>query len=265
MTRILWNQPGENVVETGVDRGVLYLEEGARAWNGLISVEQVFTTESSEPLYFDGVKYFDLSLLGDYEATVKAVTYPDEFIGYEGYSASPVVSGSSYLDDQQPRLFGMSYRSQVGNDLEGLSHGYQLHLLYNLTAIPQPYTHSSESEASNLNPFVWDVAGLPEGVPGYKATAHAILDSRFLPSYLLEYVEEQLYGTESTDGTLMPLAELVELVAEWTLITITNNGDGTWTANGPDELITINPDGTFEIEEASAIYIDGVTYEISSG
>lgn len=263
MTRLLWDEIGTHFFEAGVDRGVLYLSDNTGvAWSGLTAVDQDFDTETSEPLYFEGIKYFNMALMGDYNATLKALTYPPEFIPYEGYSDD---GSGIYGDDQGPKLFGLCYRNRLGNDIFGTDFAYQLHLLYNLTAIPDTRVRNTESETALSDEFVWKISGLPANAPGYKATAHVILDSRYLPSYLLEYVEELLYGTDVITPSLPALADLVELMASWTLITITDNGDGTWTANGPDELITDNGDGTFEIDEATAVFLNEFTYDISSG
>lgn len=53
-------------------------------------------------------------------------------------------------------------------------------------------------------------------------------------------------------------------VNEPSLITITDNGDGTWQADNPDSLITVDGAGYFEIDDAHALYLDPNTYVVNS-
>lgn len=47
-------------------------------------------------------------------------------------------------------------------------------------------------------------------------------------------------------------------------ITITDNGDGTWTASGLDERITLLNSYTFQLLDVDAVYLDADTYEVST-
>lgn len=72
------------------------------------------------------------------------------------------------------------------------------------------------------------------------------------------------FTPKAPDGRLPKMSELLEMVTKWTLIDIVDNGDGTWTATGPDELITMTDASTFEIDRAAAEYLDAYTYEITT-
>jgi len=198
MTRLLWDQIGHRLYEAGIDRGVLYLEDTTGvSWNGLTSVEEDTSEETSEPIYFDGMKQLDEQAYGDFTATLKALTYPDEFLEYEGLAS---LGGGLYVDDQDSKLFGLSYRTLVGNDLEGTDFGYRLHLVYNLTAVPDSNSFGTVTATTDLTEFSWKLTSVPVLIEGYRPTAHVILDSRFLPSDILETIENILYGG---DGELI--------------------------------------------------------------
>ena len=59
MAVLTWDEVGERIYQTGVDHGVLYLQDGTVAvWNGLIDVEESSNTELKS-FYLDGVKYLE--------------------------------------------------------------------------------------------------------------------------------------------------------------------------------------------------------------
>jgi len=216
MTKLRWDQVGERLYEAGVDRGVLYLADNSGVvWNGLTSVEEDMSDDSSEPVYFDGVKVNDNPSTGDFSATLSAITYPDEFEKYEGVEE---ISDGVFVDGQSAKLFGLSFRTLVGNDIDGLDHGYKVHLVYNLTAVPGNKTRSTFSDITSPAEFTWQLSGVPMSASGYRPTAHIMLDSRFLPADVIEAIEALLYGTDGSDTT-----------------TLIFDG-GTPTASGPDIL-----------------------------
>jgi hypothetical protein len=260
--RLAWDQPGHKLFETGVDRGVLYFDDRAIPWNGLTGVDEE-GTDSVEAFYFDGVKHLDSQSLGDYAASVRAFTYPDELFEIEG---AKHLGNGLYVDGQPAQQINMSYRTLVGNDLVADDYGYKIHLVYNLAVVPDDKAFSTRSDSVDLAEFGWKLTAVPEAVPGFRPTAHAIIDSTQIHPYLLAELEEILYGSDAVDPSMPPLADLSSLVADWRLIYVTDNGDGTWTAttNYP-EFITVNPDGTFEINNVDGEWIDpGVEYQIRS-
>ena len=61
MTRLLWDQTGERLYETGVKQGVFYKQvNGAYplgvAWNGLTAVTESPSGAESNPIYADDIK-----------------------------------------------------------------------------------------------------------------------------------------------------------------------------------------------------------------
>lgn len=260
MATIEWDQVGSRYYESGIDRAVLYPSEGnAVPWNGITSVAEKMTGDVGTPIYFDGIKFGDAFAIGDYAATVKAFTYPNEFMELEG--VAPAGNGL-FIDNQRPKRFGLSYRTKIGND-DGPDLGYKIHVVYNLTAIPAQKNYKTQSEADAVE-FEWTVVAVPEKASGFRPTAHIIFDTRLMNPLLLADMEETLYGTDSADGRLPPLSTLVSFISSWVIIRITDNLDGTWTAEGPDEMITMLDSTTFQISQANAVYLDADTYNISN-
>lgn len=262
MTKLLWDQSGTRLFETGIDRGVLYLEDfSGVSWSGFRSLDEDNSSVKTESLYLDGVKSGETVTEGDYAAKLEAYTYPDQFSAYQGVLE---VASGMFVDAQRPKRFSLSYRTLIGNDTEGTSVGYKIHIVYFLTAQPSNGSQDSLSNSANFRDLSWDIDSVPVQVPGYRPTAHYILDSRTLPPRLLSKIEGILYGTDSSESRLPPIDELHEMVMDYWLIEITDNGDGTWTAEGPDDLIQNLGDGEWTISEANVVWLNDESYTISS-
>lgn len=263
MPQIIWDKVGARTYETGLDKGVLYLPDGSSVpWNGLTSVIEHFNKHSL-PVYYDGMKVNDLVVLGEFTASMKAVTYPDEFLELEGLASS---RRGLFFADQRPKTFGLCYRTQIGNDLEGDVAGYKIHIIYNVTALPREKTYASLTSDPSLVEFEWDITAVPEEFPGLYPTAHIVLDSRTFDPWLLEDIENKLYGSTSTEAVLLPMNDLITYINEWYRVKIIDNGDGTWTAIADrDGIISYldSEDTLFQIIQVNAIYLDDNTYIIS--
>lgn len=262
MTTIVWDEIGDRVFETGLDRGVLYFPDGGGVpWNGLLAVSER-PSSSIESVYFDGVKFNDIVIGGDFTATLRAFTYPDEFLEFEGIIEE---QSGLYIADQQQSLFHLSYRTKTGNDIDGVDQGYKIHLLWNLTAIPSGKSYRTISDDISPVEFEWSLTSIPEEIDKYRPTSHVILDSRRLDPWLLEDIESFLYGNSLNAPILPSLKGFISFVRKWGRIIIIDNGDGTWTATTQREgLINMLNSTTFEILEANAVYLTTDTYEISS-
>lgn len=259
MTKIQWDQPGKRIYEIGVDRGVLYTpNDGAVPWNGLTGITEAALGGENSAVYFDGVKFAESTSPGDYAATLRAYTYPDEFNDLEGVVD---LGNGLYLGNQEPGRFGLSYRTLIGNDVDP-ELGYKIHILYNLRAVPTPKNYQT-STGSNPTLFEWNITAIPEVISGYRATAHLIFDTRYMDPLLIQDIENSLYGTEFTEAELPEIQSLVGFASDWVIIRITDNFDGTWTADGPDDLITMLDSESFEIIQANSEMLDVNTYRVS--
>jgi len=264
MTTLAWDQVGEHIYETGVSKGVLYKEDGyGVAWNGLTSVEESMGNEV-DPVYFDGVKFNDIVTVGDFAAIVRAFTYPEEFLYYEG---TYLEQAGFYVTGQSQSRFGLSYQTRVGDDIIGTEAGYKIHLLYNLTALPSQRDYQTMSLDTEPIEFEWTISAIPEEIENYRPTAHVIFDSRLMDPNMLADLEDIIYGDEDSDAQLPSLKGLATFIRKWDRLIITDNGDGTWTADTQAEdtttLIMLD-DTTFQIISDTAIMLDADSYEISS-
>lgn len=209
MTELVWDQAGERRYETGIDRGVLYLPASVVPWNGLVSVTED-RSRDVKSYYIDGIKFLDRHIPGSYSSKLQAFTYPDELDELLGISEfAPGVQ----LHDQRTRLFHLTYRTGVGNDLVGLDHGYKIHILYNILANPSDVVFDSIGDKkTSIKPFEWNLSGTPQNVFGIRPTSHISLDSRRIDPDLLETVEGMIYGTSEDDPSLPDLVDLLALI-----------------------------------------------------
>jgi hypothetical protein len=262
MTKLIWDQVGTRLYETGLDHGVLYLPTGTGIpWNGLTSLDEKPDDGGTTPLYIDGLKVSDIPTKDDFSASLKALTFPDEFLPFDG---TQTVGKGLYVDNQQPQRFGLSYRTQVGNDVDGLGYGYKIHLIYNLTAIADANDYTTTGKDVDAMEFSWDINSIPETITGYDATAHAIIDTRRMNKYLLADLLNILYGSATTTARLPSLDELTSLITYWVLISVKDNGDGTATITGPDEYVYAINSTTWRITNITLAALDASTVIISS-
>ncbi|MDB5716246.1 MAG: hypothetical protein JWO15_3643 [Sphingomonadales bacterium] len=214
--QLIWDQVGERVYETGVDHGVLYLpdETGVYdtgfAWNGLTGVTESPSGAEASPQYADNIKYLNLVSAEEFGATIEAFTYPDEFAECDG-TASPEVG--VYIGQQGRRTFGLSYRTRIGNDVDGTDHGYKIHLIYGALAAPSERGYATMNDSPEALAFSWDVSTTAVQVPGYKPTASLIVDSTKVTPAHLAALEAILYGTATNEPRLPLPAEVITLMA----------------------------------------------------
>jgi hypothetical protein len=259
---LVWDKVGERVYQTGVDKGVLYLQDNTSAvWNGLTSVVESSTTTLKE-FFYDGVKYLGTLTPGDFSGKLNALTYPDELDKVTGVVS--VAPGLSYYD-QPPTSFNLTYRTRIGNDLDGTDHGYKIHLLYNVLASYDDYTFETLKDELTPIEFSWSLSGTPPKMRGYRPTVHISIDSNETDSDILEYLEDILYGTDTTNPYFPSISEILDMFQSLGNLIIVDNGDGTWQAiDQAGEYITMVNDTTFRIDNADATYLNPTTYEISS-
>lgn len=221
MARIKWDSIGERVYETGVDHGVLYLqnEEGefdnGVAWNGLVSVNESPTGAEANPQYADNIKYLNLYSAEEFGATIEAFTYPDEFAICDGTAE---IADGVRLAQQSRRQFGFSYRTLIGNDLSGTDHGYKLHLVYNAMASPSEKAYNTINDSPEAITFSWEVTTTPiavgeiDGVQ-YRPTALVTIDSTSADTDSLALLEALLYGDDDAEAAVPTLPTPQEVYA----------------------------------------------------
>lgn len=222
MSKIVWDKAGEHYYETGVDHGVLYPTQsgvyGAGvAWNGLTSVSETPSGAESNAQYADNIKYLNLISAEEFGATVEAFTYPDEFAVCDG-SAEPVKG--VMIGQQHRRPFGLSYRTLIGNDLEGTEYGYKLHLIYGATASPSERAYGTVNDSPEAITFSWEVTTTPVEVSGYKPTASLTVDSTKVSAVNMAMLEKILYGSDNSEPRLPMPDEVIQLIGNSSAITL---------------------------------------------
>ena len=217
MAKLVFNQVGERLFETGVKNGVLYvMGDGDKygngvVWNGLTGVTEKPTGAEATNLYADDVKYVVIQGAEEFEATIEAYTYPEEFEACDGSAA--LVEGVN-VGQQERKTFAFCYKTSLGNDTQGQSFGYKLHIIYGCKAKPSEKSYSTINDSPEAVTFSWDVSTTPVPVEGMKPTATLVIDSTRVEPTKLKKLEDKLYGTESEEPTLPLPNEVKQLLSE---------------------------------------------------
>ena len=217
MSKIVWDQTGEKLYETGVKNGVLYPQaEGGTypngvAWNGLTAVTESPSGAEATALYADDIKYLNLVSAEEFGATIEAYMYPKEFEECDG--TAEIAPGVS-IGQQARKTFGMSYKTTLGNDVDNNDFGYKLHIIYGALASPSEKGYATINDSPEAITFSWEVKTTPVAVNGFKPTASLVIDSTKVKAEKLKALEDILYGTTDVEPRLPLPDEIAELMKE---------------------------------------------------
>lgn len=217
MAKLVWNEAGKRLYETGVDRGVLYVSDGngryqkGVVWNGLVSVNESPSGAEATPLYAGNVKYVELMSNEEFGASIEAYTYPEEFEQCDG---SAELANGITIGQQPRKSFGLCYRTKIGNDTAGDEHGYKIHLIYGAKAAPTEKSYTTINDSPEAITFSWEITTTPIEVAGHKPTATLTIDSTKVTPTALTAIETKLYGDTTGEATLPTPAEILALIAE---------------------------------------------------
>lgn len=212
MSALVWDRTTERLYETGVDRGVLYRQNSAGAydrgyaWNGLTAVTESPSGAEATAIYADNIKYLNLVSAEEFGCTIEAYTYPDEFAECDG---TAIPQDGVSIGQQGRKQFGLSYRTRVGNDVEATDYGYKIHLVWGGLAAPSEKAYATINDTPEAITFSWEVTTTPVEVPGFKPTAQMVIDSTKVNSAALKDLEDTLYGTAGTDPRLPSPSEVL--------------------------------------------------------
>lgn len=214
---LVWDKPGERLYETGVDRVVLYpikdtitdatdpYDDGV-AWNGVTGISQSASGGEPSPLWADNLKYLNLMSAEEASLSIEAYTYPEAFEECDG--SREIVAGATI--GQQPRkMFGLSYRTLIGNDQKQQDYGYKIHLVYGCLASPSDRSYATVNDSPEAISFSWGVTTTPVEIEGFRPTSIIIVDSTKTTQAKLSALETILYGT----GGNSPVAAKLPLPA----------------------------------------------------
>lgn len=212
MTKLVWGQPDQRRYEAGVDRGVLYPDNGPGVvWNGLVAVEESFSGGESSSYHFDGIKYLDVVSPKTFQATITAFSAPEEFSRCIGDKS--VIPGF-VLTRQSRARFGFSYRTLLDE------RGYKLHVVYNALASPNGKSNKSLGSSAAADTLSWKIDAVPPESTTYRPSAHFMVDSTKVDPDALEVIENILYGDAENAPRLPAIDELLDLMIIWSPLVI---------------------------------------------
>ena len=216
MSKLVWDQTGEKLYETGVKMGVLYPQESGTypkgvAWNGLTAVTESPSGAEATALYADDIKYLSLMSNEEFGATIEAYMCPDEFAECDG-SAS--ISKGVYIGQQKRKAFGLCYRTVVGNDVDNNDYGYKIHLIYGALAAPSEKGYATINDSPEAITFSWEITTTPVNVTGFEPTASITIDSKKCDASKLATLEAILYGSEEQEARLPLPNEVAEIMKQ---------------------------------------------------
>lgn len=199
--RLQWDKTGEKFFEVGTDRGVLYPQDSTgayprgAAWNGLTGVTYSPSGAEATKLYANNGNYVNLYSAEEVAGTITAYTYPDEFAACDG---SAELTKGFRIGQQTRTPFGLTWRTNVGNDTQGQDHAYLIHIVYGNTASPSERAYTTINDSPEAVELSWEFTATPVNVTDAKPTAYAEIDSRAVSAAALKAIEDVLYGTGPT-------------------------------------------------------------------
>ena len=223
MARLIWDNIGEKLYETGADHAVLYLLDDQNAyskgvaWNGLLGFDENPSGAEPTKLWADNINYITLYSAEEYGGTIRAYTYPDDFEECDG---SKEIATGVIIGQQARKPFGFCYRTKIGNDTKGDEYGYKLHLVYGCKASPSSKTHDTINDSPAAVEFSWEITSTPvpvtqpegydpvAGIAGSKPTCVVEIDSTQVDATKLAELEDILYGKDASGQEAGTVARL---------------------------------------------------------
>lgn len=217
MSKLIWNKTGERNYESGVEQVALFPQgptgdyPKGYAWNGVTNISESPSGAEPTPLWADDIKYLTLMSNEEFGASIEAYTYPDEFAECDG-SAS--IADGVMIGQQKRTPFGLAYKTKLGNDVDGIDHGYKLHIFYGALASPSEKAYATISDDPEAITFSWEVSTTPVNVTGFKPTASVVIDSTKVTGAKLQALEDIIYGTAEKEARLPFPDEIVEIIGK---------------------------------------------------
>lgn len=226
MSRLTWDKIGERLYETGTKKGVLYPaskdEHGVTnypkgvPWNGLTAVTESPSGAEATAIYADDIKYLNIMSAEDFGATLEAYMYPEEFAECDG---SKSIAAGVTIGQQKRKMFGLSYVTTLGNDVDGNDYGYKLHIVYGCMATPSEKNYATINDSPEAITMSWEISTTPVDIPGvddngnqFKPTAIITFDSTKTDSKVMKAIEDILYGTNDAEARLPLPEEILDII-----------------------------------------------------
>lgn len=221
MAKLQWDVIGERLYELGTSKGVLFKQdlkgktgEGV-PWSGLQAVKQAPEGAEITPIFADNIEYAGLESSEKFKGTIEAFMYPDEFYECDG---TKEVAPGVYVGQQGRVPFSLVYRTEIGSDTAGISHGYKLHFVWNARVTPSAKDYSTVGESPEAAALSWsfDTSAIDPDIEGIRPTAYFVIDSTKVSTGVMAKLEKIIYGTDAESGNGEPsrmptLKEVIEL------------------------------------------------------
>jgi hypothetical protein len=215
---LIWDAAGERYYRTGIDKVALYVAktdgtgyEYGVAWNGVSSIEEAPSGAEPTAIYADNIKYLNLISKEDFALNMTAYQAPDEFGVCDG-TAQPTGLPGVKVVQQKRQSFGLVFRTNLGNDIEGNDYGYEYHLCYNLRAGVSTKQHQTINDSPAAEELSWSISSTEVDIPNMKPAAEIIIDTKKITAAQLTALEARLFGTENTYPELPLPADLFKLL-----------------------------------------------------
>lgn len=213
MSKLNWDEDGQRLWETGIKKVALYVHDRDTstygtgiAWNGVQTLNESPSGAEATALYADDIKYGEIRSSEEFGGTIECYTFPPEFKACDG-GASPVAGMK--IGQQTRTKFGLAYVSTIGNDEDGIDHGYKLHLVYNATASPAERSHATINESPEAETISYEFTTTPVTVGtingvAYKPTSHIEIDSTQFTEAKMNSLMDKIFGRDA-DGDITAL------------------------------------------------------------
>lgn len=173
------------------------------AWNGLSTVTESPSGAEPTAIYADNIKYLNLMSAEEFGGTIEAYMAPDEFAECDG---SKEIAPGVFAGQQNRKMFGLSYKTLLGNDVDSNDYGYKLHLVYGCLASPSEKGYSTVNDSPEAITLSWEFSTTPVEIAtlidGKKLKPTSILtfDSTKVDAKKLAALEEILYGKDPSSA-----------------------------------------------------------------
>jgi hypothetical protein len=102
----------------------------------------------------------------------------------------------------------------IGNDTDGTSFGYKLHLIYGAMSSPSEQANATINADPEAKTMSWEFTTTPVELEGCDPTSSFEIDSTTVDETKLKALEDILYGTEDAEPRLPLPEEVIELIGE---------------------------------------------------
>lgn len=249
-------ESADNTIEYGVDEVFVLAGGIVYPWVGVRSIKLPYSSEQ-QSIYIDGMCVTSDGKPDTITLEINAYDFPEELSDYLGYgSLNDKIKTFTTVD----REIDIVFRTTV---MRGGSIGHNIHIIYGCALNPQFPEFVSSMNPSAIE-FIWSgtSARRTSQHPGFSPSSHVVISSVDAGATRFEGFDALIYGDNYQDPSVPSIDEIAEFAGFWCQIIY--NGDGTWTAAGPDRWFKTIDDTTVKLTWPDVQFVNPTTYNISS-